>query len=387
MDRELAAGTRPPQNGALRLLSAFSCVAGLWLQAPSALASSPAMECSAPGRAVARGSSACQYGLPAVIGRVLLLPKACRIPMDGGAVDRHTIELRDSKTGKKRGQTSLAASPAQKGTPAPTVGALIAGAYPLYVFAGGIAAVDPGRRKAELVLQSEGRLLGATRFGEVLAVADRIVAAAPTKGGKTGSAVATEWTVVDFGSGEMLGVARLKGDIVEGMGFTKSSAALTAWLRRSHAGKSAELVAKVRDKAGKATQKGGQLAAKGQPAAATSASALPLTVGKNQVAVFSSADTVLIAKPPVVVIAGTVTTYATAKQRLAKAVALPDLRAVVGAGAGRPHFGWFAATAGKGMATLRPIQCVAHGSGATTTPGSATPAKPGPAKRAARPTK
>ena len=309
-------------------------------------AARPTLTCKVAGKPIARASSACEHGLPAVIGRILLVPRACRIPMDGSAVDRHSIEIRDAKTGAKRGQTSLPARPADPKSPPPRVGALIAGAYPLYVFSGGIAAVDPGQRKAELVLESSTKLLAATRHGEVLGVVDT---AAPSKTFPKG---AVEWTVVDFGSSEMLGQVTVAGAGVDGLGFTASGAALEAWLLRKADGKAIELHAAARDAKGKPVSKDGRLRAKLRPAGKASAVALPLS-GAG-VPTFSSTEAIVTANPPVRIAGKTTEVTLTQASRRSKWTGPQPPIAIVGTRPGAPFYGWFPTPSG---ARLRRVEC------------------------------
>ena len=122
------------------------------------------------------GHPSCEEGLPVVVGEIMLVPRACRLELDGKAIDRHTVELRYFKTGAKRGQTSLPPSPATSGTDLPSVGAILGGPFPLYTWPGGIATVDVAARKMELVLEPSHRLVAIARLGEILSVVEAIPA-------------------------------------------------------------------------------------------------------------------------------------------------------------------------------------------------------------------
>ncbi|MEY3015418.1 MAG: hypothetical protein RIT45_4153 [Pseudomonadota bacterium] len=166
----------------------------------------------------------CEHGLPVVVGQLLLLPRACRLPLDKAEVDRHTVEFRDARTGRKLGQASLPPGP-PVGT-APRVGGILGGPYPVYVFGGGVASVDATARKLELVLQAEGRIAGFARSGEILAVAEALPADKHFGGGSI------SWTVLDFGAGIELGSLRVAGTELVGLGVEpRSDAGIPVWLR------------------------------------------------------------------------------------------------------------------------------------------------------------
>ncbi len=310
--------------------------------------------CSSAGKLVTRASSACAYGLAAIVGPVLMVPKACRIPMGEGAVDRHSVEIRDAKTGKRRGQASLTATAVQPNSPPPRVGALIAGDYPVYVFSGGIAAIDPARRKAELVLESSGALLGAVRHGEVLSVVDGVAASKAFPNG------ASEWTVIDFGSGEMLGQVAIAGRALDGLGFTAEATGLVAWLRRPLRDKTVELFATVRDKSGAAVSKDGRLRAKIRDVGKASELALPLPPTPKRTPLFTSTEPVLVARPPVMVSAGRIAVHGTMRTRFVAKTADDQQapRAVVQAKANGPQFAWFAPQQPGATPSLRAVKCV-----------------------------
>ncbi len=281
------------------ILRAALVAAALSLATPALAAvpapSGAALTCTAVGKSIARTVSACEYGAPVTVGRLLLVPKACRIPMGKGAVDRHTVEIRDGKSGAKRGQTSLPAVNATAGSSPPNVGGLIGGAYPLYVFGGGIAAVDPAGRKASLVLQSSGRLLGAVRHGEVLAVVDGLPKS------KTFPAGAIEWTVLDFGTSELLGQQRLAGADLQGLGLGTEKGVLVAWLRRQSKGRSVEVFAKVRAKSGKALTKDGNLAARLRAVPKANAGAIAAPAKAGSCVSFVGTEALLVAAPSVAI--------------------------------------------------------------------------------------
>lgn len=248
--------------------------------------------CAPQGKPVTFAIAACSYGAPVVVGTTLLLAKACRIPLGADLMDRHSIEVRDARTGAKRGQTSLPAVKVAKGAARPVVGGLIGGAFPLYVFRGGIAAVDVTKRKAELVLQSEGALIAAMRYGEVLAVADGL-AKSPTF-----PAGAVEWTIVDFGSSELLGQTRIAGTAVDAIGLGREGGALVAWLARAGKAGPVQVWAAVRGADGKPISKDGNLHAKLRPAPAANSKTRVAPVSGSACVAFAGNEPILVGAPP-----------------------------------------------------------------------------------------
>lgn len=217
----------------------------LLLSAGTAIGAETSTGCKPNGKPVLRATPACQYALPVSVGAVLLVAKACRIPMDGAAVVRHAVEVHDAATGKRLGQASLPAVRVAANAPVPAVGTLLGGPFPLYVFAGGIGAIDSSSRRAELVFEPSGRLAGLARAGEILAVVDALPADATFPKGSL------EWTVLDFGKGEMLGQARLAGDRVDGVGLVVRGDGLYAVLDLTGKKGPVTLASRLRDKAGK----------------------------------------------------------------------------------------------------------------------------------------
>ena len=199
----------------------------------------------------------CRYGAPVVVDRTLFVPKACRLPLAGKTIERHAVELRDATTGAKLGQASLPAKPALSAR-APAPGALIGGPYPLFVWSGGIAAIDVSSKRARVVFEPTGRLAGVARYGEVLSIVDRLPTSAqlPTGG--------IEWTVLDFGAGELLGQLHLTNATLLDVGFGKEKGVLIGWIGVAGKKGPADLVAVIRDKDGKMAAKGGRLQARAE---------------------------------------------------------------------------------------------------------------------------
>ncbi len=231
----------------------WACALGSLLLAGHANEAAAKAGCRVQSKPVVRASTACRHGLPVRAGGALLVPKACRIPMGKTAVIRHAVEIRDPTTGKRLGQASLPAVKAAPTAKIPTVGAILAGPIPLYVFKGGVGAIDPVGRRAELVFEPSGRLAALARHGEVLSVIDALPADATFPKGSM------EWTVLDFGKGEMLGQARLAGTRVDGAGFWTRKDGLHATLLSAGKKGPVTLAARVRDAAGKASTSKGLL--------------------------------------------------------------------------------------------------------------------------------
>lgn len=244
----------------------------------------------------------CDYGVPARSGPLLLVPKVCRTPVDGKLFERHAVEVRDGQTGAKQGQAALTAVAVQAASPLPAPGVLLGGEYPLLVLPHGIAALEPRAGKAELVFEPEGKLLGVARHGEVLAIVE--VAAADEHFPKG----AIDWTVLDYGAGDVIGQARLAGLDLEGLSLRSAAGGgLEAVLERAappgkdgkDAGKRLEIVAPVRDGQGKTAAPGGALQAKVRTVAAKPAAVVKVAPG--QCAQLAPATSVLIGRTRLVV--------------------------------------------------------------------------------------
>ena len=236
----------------LALMAFIAPIAASLLAAPTQAAT----RCTATGATI-RTLSMCRYGAPVVVNRTLFVPKACRLPLAGKTIERHAVELRDATTGKKIGQASLPAKPAHSAQ-APAPGALIGGPYPLFVWSGGIAAIDVSSKRARVVFEPTGRLAGVARYGEVLSIVDRLPMSTklPTGG--------LEWTVLDFGAGELLGQLHLTNATLIDVGFGKEKGLLMGWIGVSGKKGPADLVAVIRGKDGKVVAKGGRLQARAE---------------------------------------------------------------------------------------------------------------------------
>ena len=219
-------------------LAAFSVIAAM-MGTPSASAAS----CKA--RKGARSTKAyCNYGAPVRVGDLVLVPRACRLPLKSGPLLRHTVELLAADTGKRVGQVSTPPTPT-KSADKPAAGALIAGPYPIYVWSGGIAAVDVRGRRLQVVFEPTGALAGVARHGELLAVVDALK---PSLQYPKGS---LEWTIIDFGAGAVRGQRTLGKGSVEDLGFTVRNKQLNAWLVVRGKGAAARVTAPLTTAAGK----------------------------------------------------------------------------------------------------------------------------------------
>ena len=213
----------------------------------------------------------CEVGAPIRPGELLRWPRACRLLVEAKSIDRHTIELRDLRTGQRRAQISLPASPAAG--EAPRVGALVAGALPLYVHAAGVTAIDIAGRKAEAVHEAEHGLLGFARLGDWLAIVEAVPPdSALPQGG-------VQWTVLDSEAGRLLGEARIAGRGLLGLGVAKAPVAgkIIVWLRMTGRKGEADLVATI-DAAGVGE---GEAVPILRPVPGTAPSASPLIVGET----------------------------------------------------------------------------------------------------------
>lgn len=182
-------------------------------------------QCVATGPARAEGAG-CRVGAPVRLGELVAVPRVCRLSLQGRAVERHTIEWRDIATLRSRGKASLPPSDAVAGAAVAEVGALLVGDPPLYVWAGGVAALDLGGRRLEAVMTADHAIAGVARRGDLLAV----VEAHPAD--TTFAAGSLAWTVLDSGSGKMLGARRVAGTALAALGIeAPTGARAEVWLR------------------------------------------------------------------------------------------------------------------------------------------------------------
>lgn len=198
---------------AARALSGLALAIGLAAQGPVGLAEAATWRCRTTDGLRTPVHPSCEEGMPVVVGEFVLVPRACRLELEGKAIVRHTVELRDTKTATRRGQTSLPPMPAPAGTDLPAVGAILGGPFPLFVWPGGIATVDVALRKMEVVLEPTHRLVAIARLGEVLSVVEAMPA------DERFTAGSLHWTVLDFGSAKVLGELRVAGQDLRGLGI------------------------------------------------------------------------------------------------------------------------------------------------------------------------
>jgi hypothetical protein len=186
----------------------------------------------------------CDYGVPVRSEGRLLVPRVCRMDIGTQKVERHTVEVRNGLTLERTVQASLPASPVREGKPMPAVGQILGGLYPLFVHAGGIAAIDTRQGRLEPVFEPTGRLRGVARLGDVLALVEELP--------KTEAADASlAWTILDYESGQVLGEVPLAGTGLLGLAVRKAGDMVEAVVERDIKGQRSELVAVVRDKDGK----------------------------------------------------------------------------------------------------------------------------------------
>lgn len=254
---------RRPAASPVRLTALALLLAGL--SSPDSAAASPS--CQGVGSAVLTAREGCRFGLPAQIGTHLLVPKVCLIPMGKEAVIRHAVEIREAATGRRVGQASLPAQKAALTATLPALGTLLAGEIPLYVWEGGIGAINPASKRAVPVFEPTGRLAAVALHGQVLAVVDALPADAVFPAGSL------EWTVLDFGSSTLLGQARLAGTGIDAIGYEAQGSALTATLGRLKGGKLQVLRAPIHGADGKVAVANGLLKPALSQGAAPTASA------------------------------------------------------------------------------------------------------------------
>lgn len=286
----IASAAPPRQAGSAGAPS----VLGLSKAARAPVRAAAAGTCVAAGAKV-RAMRSCRYGTPVVVGDVLFLPRSCRLPLKSGPIERHTVEIRDAVTGRKHGQASLPPKPSTSGAP-PRPGALIGGPYPLFVWQGGIAAIDAASKRARVVYEATGQLAAVARYGEVLALVDALPADKTFKRGSL------EWTVLDFGAGELLGQLRAAPAPLTDIGIAKGSQggrSLVAWLGLKGPKGPLEVSATIRGADGKPAAKGGHLSPR---ASAPKGRGLPFasgaTAGPGQTcAVLTGRDAVITAAP------------------------------------------------------------------------------------------
>jgi len=308
-----------------RPMLAWSCTAG-----------------DAPAMATTPG---CVHGAPARSGDTLLIPRICRTSLQGKTFDRHTVDIRNATTGARVGQASLPPSEPKAGAPLAQVAQILGGPWPLLVHPGGIGAVDAKASRIEAVFESDSGLNAVARLGDVLTIVEKML---PDKQFPKGG---LEWTVLDYGAGEMLGQLQLAGGPAEAVALKATTGGgIEAALYRSVAGKRFALIAQVIDSAGKhaadAAMRAKVVEVPGlsrPPAAAGCAVLATAAAIRVDVLGFSTSDDPA-RNAPAVASAGhaSVTSASTCL-----AILEPDTRG--------DTFGWFAAAGGK--AELRAVHC------------------------------
>lgn len=303
-----------------------------------------AWTCAAAEQAAMTAAAGCVHGAPVRSAELVLVPRVCRIVMGAKTLDRHTVDVRNATTGARVGQASLAPVEVAAGSPMPAVANVLGGPLPLLVHGAGIGAIDTKSGHIESVFESDSGLLAVARAGEVLAIVEKM---APDKHFPKGG---VEWTVLDYGSGELLGQLQVAGPDADGVELRVTAGkGLETTLLRKFGAKRVALVAAVRDQTGKNLAVDGALTAKARDAA------LPTVGAGTGCAVLAPGDSVRgdlpafsVAEDPARWSAAACTSKA-AVSGTAACLALiePDARG--------ESFGWFAPAQGK--AELRAVHC------------------------------
>ncbi|MFZ4580375.1 MAG: hypothetical protein ACOYOB_18480, partial [Myxococcota bacterium] len=225
----------------LCLLSAACLLPGLLVLSP---ARAHAWTCQPVAVAPMASMPGCDYGVPVRSEGRLLVPRVCRVDVGTQKVERHTVEVRNALTLERTLQASLPASPVREGRPMPAVGQILGGPYPLFVHAGGIAAIDARQGRLEPVFEPTGRMRGVARWGDVLALVEELPKA-------EGVEASLAWTILDYDSGQVLGEVPLAGTGLSALTVRKVGDTIEAAVVRELKGQRGEWVAVVRDKDGK----------------------------------------------------------------------------------------------------------------------------------------
>ncbi len=247
-----------------------------------------ALECAlVPGSAPMAALPGCVHGAPVRQGDLVLVPRVCHLTVNGAQVERRTVDIRHGDTGARVSQVSLPPGtlPPEQFVP----GAVLPGEPPLLVYPTGIAAIDARAGHAEVSFEAQGKLVGVARLGDLLLVVE---AQAPDKVFANGSLALT---VIDQEAGEVLGDLQLAGTALDALALrpTQGKGAELA-LQRQEKGKPVELVAPLRDAAGKSVVKKGALAAHVVPLN-------PLALTPAGCALLPSASSALVERSPVAV--------------------------------------------------------------------------------------
>ena len=215
-----------------------------------------ALDCTvAPASSPMAALAGCVHGAPVRQGDLILVPRVCHLTVNGVQLDRRTVDVRNGETGARVGQTSLPQAPVSPTQFSP--GTILPGDPPLLVYPGGIAAIDARANRAEVSFEPQGKLVGAARHGDLLFVAEQ---QPPDKNFANGSLALT---VIDQEAGEVLGDLQIAGIALDSLALrTTQGKGVELALTRQEKGKPVELVAPLRDAAGKSVVKNGALAAR-----------------------------------------------------------------------------------------------------------------------------
>ena len=181
-----------------------------------------------------------------------LVAKVCLHKSGDQRLIRHSVELRAAQTGARLQQASLPATPTTTDAlPAPAL--VLPGSPPLLVLPHGIAAADLRLGSAELVFEAQGKLLGAARDGDLLALVEALAL------GDRGGAPQLEWTVLDLEAGQVIGQAVLAGAAVDSVVLRRDKSGVYTELRLMGPKKSLIVRAAILGSDGKSVVRNGQL--------------------------------------------------------------------------------------------------------------------------------
>lgn len=247
-----------------------------------------ALDCApVPATSPMAAMPGCIHGVPVRQGDLILVPRVCQLTVNGAQVARRTVDVRNGETGARMGAVSLppVAIAADQFVP----GAILPGEPPLLAYPTGIAAIDARASRAEVSFEAQGRLIGVARHADLLLVAEL---QAPDKQFVVGS---IQLTVIDQEAGDVLGDLQLAGTALDGLTLRPTQGkGVELALTRLEKAKPVELVASLKDAAGKSTVKQGVLVAHVRPLT-------PLSATPVGCAVLPTATSAIVDRPWVAV--------------------------------------------------------------------------------------
>lgn len=309
---------------------------GVALPAIGAGQEAPAAACAAAAPVYVTATAGCAYGLPAISDEFLLVPKVCRHELNGAAVYRHAVEIRNPATGARVSQASLPPAPLPPAAPVPRPGVLLGGSPPLLLLPAGIASIDARKGAAEMVFEATGKMLAAARLADLLALAELLPAA-------QGNKPMIEWTVIDLEAGGVIGQAHVAGTAVSDLRLERTTAGLsTALALGEEATASVTVAAPLADAAGKSLVKDGLLAPAKQAAMARPSQPTAPTLGCP---ILLAGDRALAGRPAVDVRKGQAAAV-DARQARDDAASTGELACVALVHTGGRKLGWWRDKAG-----------------------------------------